>query len=276
MSHAYLTRVIDLVRAAGDVILPYWRGELTVTEKADASPVTAADLAAHRLLAEGLAALDCSIPVLSEEDCEVPLAERRQWTSWWLVDPLDGTKEFIAGSEEFTVNVALIEGGRVVFGVVGIPASGRCYYGGAAFGAWCADRDGQTHPLRVRDEPAGPFTLVASRRHSSPAQERLVEGLRQQQGDLALANVGSSLKFCLLAEARADCYPRLAPTSQWDTAAAQGVLEGAGGEVLDVDGRPLEYPPREDFLNPHFLALPQGVGWRAALIELAQRAEREA
>lgn len=271
MSHPYLAPVIDLVRAAGHAILPHWRSGVQVHEKTDASPVTAADLAAHHLLVEGLLALDASIPVLSEEDCALSLAERAGWTRWWLVDPLDGTKEFIAGSEEFTVNVALIEQGRVVFGVVGIPANGRCYYGGAEFGAWMADVEGGVLPLQVRHNPAQGFTVVASRRHSSPAQEQLLDGLRQRFGELELASIGSSLKLCLLAEGAADCYPRLAPTSQWDTAAAQGVLEGAGGEVLDISGAPLTYEARESYLNPSFLALPRGVDWRSELIDLANR-----
>ncbi|UPQ82623.1 MULTISPECIES: 3'(2'),5'-bisphosphate nucleotidase CysQ [Pseudomonas] len=271
MSHPYLTRVIDLVRDAGQVILPHWRSGVQVQQKADASPVTVADMAAHHLLADGLRALDPNVPVLSEEDCDLSLAERAGWTRWWLVDPLDGTKEFIAGSEEFTVNVALIEQGRVVFGVVGIPANGRCYYGGAGIGAWRAEADGAAQPLQVRQQPVEGLTVVASRRHSSEAQERLLEGLRQRFGELTLANVGSSLKLCLLAEGAADCYPRLAPTSQWDTAAAQGVLEGAGGEVLDISGVGLSYEARENYLNPFFLALPRGVHWRADLIELANR-----
>lgn len=271
MSHPYLAAVIDLVRAAGQAILPHWRSGVQVHEKADASPVTAADLAAHHLLADGLRALDASIPVLSEEDCALSLAERAGWARWWLVDPLDGTKEFIAGSEEFTVNVALIEQGRVLFGVVGIPANGRCYYGGAEFGAWMAEAEGDVLPLQVRHSPAQGFTVVASRRHSSPAQERLLDGLRQRFGELELASVGSSLKLCLLAEGAADCYPRLAPTSQWDTAAAQGVLEGAGGEVLAISGAPLTYEARESYLNPSFLALPRGVDWRSELIDLANR-----
>lgn len=269
MSHPYLSSVIDLVRAAGDVILPHWRNDVQVREKADASPVTAADMAAHHLLADGLRALDARIPVLSEEDCALSHAERASWTRWWLVDPLDGTKEFINGSEEFTVNVALIDQGHVVFGVVGIPANGRCYYGGADFGAWRAEANGAAQPLRVRDTPREGFTVVASRRHTSPAQEKLLEGLTQRFGDLVLASVGSSLKLCLLAEGAADCYPRLAPTSQWDTAAAQGVLEGAGGELLDTTGAPLTYEARESYLNPSFLALPKHADWRATLLELA-------
>ncbi|MEG6658445.1 inositol monophosphatase family protein, partial [Pseudomonas aeruginosa] len=165
-----------------------------------------------------------------------PLSERGHWRRWWLVDPLDGTKEFISGSEEFTVNVALVEDGRVLFGLVGVPVSGRCYYGGAGLGAWREEADGGAQPISVRLEPEEAFTVVASKRHGSPAQERLLDGLSERFGDLRRASIGSSLKFCLLAEGAADCYPRLTPTSQWDTAAAQGVLEGAGGEVLDLHG----------------------------------------
>ncbi len=275
MSADLLPALIELVQRAGAAIMPYWRSELAVTEKSDASPVTAADLAAHRLLADGLRALDPAIPVLSEEDCEIPLSERETWDRWWLVDPLDGTKEFISGSEEFTVNVALVERGRVLFGVVGIPCSGRCYYGGAGRGAFLRERDGAPVPIAVRARPAQRFTLVASRRHSSPAQESLLRGLGERFGDLQLANVGSSLKFCLLAEGAADCYPRLAPTSQWDTAAAQGVLEGAGGEVLAIDGATLTYEPRASYLNPHFLALPKAAEWRDELVRLAQGLDRQ-
>ena len=270
MSHPYLPAVIDLVRQAGRATLPFWRCATAVTAKADDSPVTAADLAAHHLLLAGLNALAPEIPVLSEEAADIALSERGQWSRWWLVDPLDGTKEFIAGSEEFTVNVALIDRGRVVFGVVGMPTSGRCYFGGAGLGAWRSEAAAEAQAISVRIAPSDAFTVVASKRHSSPAQERLLAGLTEQFGDLQLASVGSSLKFCLLAEGNADCYPRLAPTSQWDTAAAQGVLEGAGGEVLDLKGQALTYEARESFLNPSFLALPQAAAWRDELIQLAR------
>lgn len=268
MNHPLLAGVVELVQQAGAATLPFWRDDVAIELKADASPVTAADLAAHRLLADGLAQLAPEIHLLSEEDCEIGLAVRQHWSRWWLVDPLDGTKEFIAGSEEFTVNVALIEQGKVVFGVVGVPARGLCFYGGAGLGAWRLDDAGE-QPIGVRIAPPDAFTVVASRRHSSPAQERLLNGLSARFGDLSLSSVGSSLKFCLLAEGAADCYPRLAPTSQWDTAAAQGVLEGAGGEVLDLHGQPLDYPARESLLNPHFLALPQAAEWREELLQLA-------
>src|SRR5213075_1590718 len=159
--------VIELALQAGDAILPFWRTGTAVTAKADDSPVTAADLAAHHLILAGLTALDPGIPVLSEEDANIPQGVRAGWQRWWLVDPLDGTKEFIAGSEEFTVNIALIEQGRVVFGVVSMPTNGRFYVGGTGLGAWRGDRDSEPLPIQVRDVPptGAAFTVVASRRH---------------------------------------------------------------------------------------------------------------
>lgn len=270
--HPLMAPVVALALEAGEAILPFWRTDTAVTAKADDSPVTAADLAAHHLILAGLTALDPQIPVLSEEDADIPLSVRAGWQRWWLVDPLDGTKEFISGSEEFTVNIALIEQGRVVFGVVSMPTNGRFYVGGAGLGAWRGERNAQPLAIEARNVvPAGEsFTVVASRRHSSPEQERLLAGLSDSLGKLHLANIGSSLKFCLLAEGAADCYPRLAPTSQWDTAAAQGVLEGAGGEVLDLNGAPFDYPARESLLNGFFLALPAKAAWREKLLELAR------
>ena len=272
LPHPLLAPVIELARRAGEVILPYWRADVAVVAKADASPVTAADIAAHHLLVAGLQALAPDIHVLSEEDADIPLSERATWERWWLVDPLDGTKEFISGSEEFTVNIALIEQGRVVFGVVSMPTNNRCYFGGAGLGAWRSDDEDHAAPISVRTAPAlgEAFTVVASRRHTSPEQERLLAGLSESLGDLQLTSVGSSLKFCLLAEGAADCYPRLAPTSQWDTAAAQGVLEVAGGEVLDLAGETFSYPSRESLLNTSFLALPANAPWRSKLLALAK------
>ncbi|MCS3469303.1 3'(2'), 5'-bisphosphate nucleotidase [Pseudomonas sp. JUb42] len=270
LPHPLLAPVIKLARQAGEAILPFWRANVAVNTKSDDSPVTAADLAAHHVLVDGLLALAPDIHVLSEEDADIPVSERAQWQRWWLVDPLDGTKEFINGSEEFTVNVALIENGRVVFGVVSMPTNNRAYFGGDGLGAWRSDDENHLAPISVRNAPAEAFTVVASRRHSSPEQERLLGGLKEAMGSLELANIGSSLKFCLLAEGAADFYPRLAPTSQWDTAAAQGVLEGAGGEVLELSGEVFTYPPRESLLNSFFLALPAKAQWREKMLALAR------
>jgi 3'(2'), 5'-bisphosphate nucleotidase len=268
-AHPLLPQVIALAHRAGEAILPFWRADVEVKAKADNSPVTAADLAAHHVIVDGLTALAPDIPILSEEDADIPLSVRQGWQRWWLVDPLDGTKEFISGSEEFTVNIALVEQGRIVFGVVSMPTNGRCYSGGAGLGAWRSDAQGESKAIAVRQQPpaGSPLVVVASRRHSSPEQERLLEGLKADVGAVELANIGSSLKFCLLAEGAADCYPRLAPTSQWDTAAAQGVLEGAGGEVLQMDGSPFRYPARESLLNPFFMALPAKAPWREQLLK---------
>src|SRR5690554_2175547 len=153
MQHPLIQPLLELVHAAGEATLPHWQADVTVHSKADDSPVTAADIAAHEVLAAGLPTLDPEIHVLSEEACNIPLAERQQWSRWWLVDPLDGTKEFISGSAEYTVNVALIERGQVVFGVVGVPVTGTIYYGGAAFGAFCRDADGATRSLHMRSAP---------------------------------------------------------------------------------------------------------------------------
>jgi len=272
LPHPLLAPVVDLCRRAGEAILPFWRNDVEVTAKSDNSPVTAADLAAHHVLIDGLKTLAPDIHILSEEDADIPLSERSSWDRWWLVDPLDGTKEFIAGSEEFTVNVALVENGQVVFGVVSMPTNDRCYFGGQGLGAWRSETQGHLAPISVRTDPGAgqTFTVVASRRHSSPEQEKLLAGLSSAVGPLQLTNIGSSLKFCLLAEGAADCYPRLAPTSQWDTAAAQGVLEGAGGVVLDLSGSVFTYPARESLLNGFFLALPAKAPWRDALLELAR------
>lgn len=271
-AHPLMAPVVALALKAGKAILPFWRANVEVVHKADESPVTAADMAAHDVIVAGLTRLAPDIPILSEEDADIPCSVRAGWERWWLVDPLDGTKEFISGSEEFTVNIALIERGRVVFGVVSMPTNDRYYVGGAQLGAWRGDKDGVPLPVMVRDvlAPDEVFTVVASRRHTSAQQERLLSGLGECLGELQLTNIGSSLKFCLLAEGAADCYPRLAPTSQWDTAAAQGVLEGAGGEVLDLNGDPFCYPARESLLNASFLALPAKAPWREKLLELAR------
>lgn len=277
MSHPYLTPVVRLVTNAGAAALPYWRNNTAVEIKADNSPLTAADLAVHHLLVAGLQSIAPNIPVLSEEAADISLAERSAWSQWWLIDPLDGTKEFIAGSDEFTVNVALIDQGVVVFGVVGIPVQGTCYFGGAAFGAGQVDATGTTLTLQVRNSPPEQFTVVASKRHSSPQEEQLHTSLRGHFKDPAYKSVGSSLKFCLVAEGSADCYWRLTPTAQWDTAAAQGVLEGAGGKVLNLETmQPLAYVARTSFINPCFVALPQAAPWEKILLPLLASTLKEA
>lgn len=239
----------DIAREAGRATLRFHGGPLAVERKADDSPLTAADKAAHTLIVESLRKLTPELPVLSEESDERELVERRQWRTYWLVDPLDGTKEFIKGSGEFTVNIALISGNEPVLGVVHIPVTGVTYWGVQGQGAFRADAGGA--PVALHTRPADPerLVIVASRDHAGPR----VEALLARLPTASTANLGSSLKFCLIAEGRADFYPRLQPTSEWDTAAAQCVLEAAGGAVTDTEGRRLTYN-KEQLLNPSFLA----------------------
>jgi len=218
-----------------------------VEEKADKSPLTEADFAAHTHISRELGELS-DVPVLSEEDV-AGFDGADQDGRYWLVDPLDGTKEFIKKNGEFTVNIALIEGGRPVLGVVHAPALKRTYQGWPGQGAWRVDADG-AREIRVVDGAQGPWRVVGSRSHASP---KMADWLAEL-GEHEMVPMGSSLKLCLVAEGAADVYPRLGPTSLWDTGAAQAVVEAAGGEVIDPDRRTLDYTETSQVLNPHFLA----------------------
>jgi 3'(2'), 5'-bisphosphate nucleotidase len=245
-----LPGVLKLVDAARAAILEVYAAGATVELKADDSPITQADRASHRILVEGLPALATGIPVLSEEsEAAHAYAMRGSWDTLWLVDPLDGTKEFISRNGEFTVNVALIRNGRPVLGVVAAPAMGTTYY--AADGAGAFRSVGGAPATRIHVRSAGEtVVVVGSRSHRGDS----LDGLLAKLGKYELRPMGSALKICLVADGTADFYPRLGPTSEWDTAAAQAVLEIAGGAVTTTDGVPLRYNQRETILNPHFLA----------------------
>jgi 3'(2'), 5'-bisphosphate nucleotidase len=246
-----LAAVVELVRRAGDAILAVYAEDFDVEHKEDASPVTAADMAAHRLLVEGLGALTPDIPVLSEESADIPWATRRTWGRYWLVDPLDGTREFVKRNGEFTVNVALIEAHRPTLGVVLAPVTGDLYYAESGRGAWRQTAvDGGAQRLSTRT-PDTPPVVAGSRSHGSERQRNLLSRI----GDYVLVAQGSSLKFCLVARGDADFYLRAGPTSEWDTAAAQCVLEAAGGAVTTLDGEPLRYNTKDSLLNPEFIAV---------------------
>lgn len=244
-----IQQLLSIARVAGDAIMAvYFRGALEVQLKQQDSPVTEADLAAHCVLASQLKPLLSECPVVSEEDAE-SLVHRQSHGRFWLIDPLDGTKEFIARNGEFTVNIALIEDGRCVLGVVYAPAIDALYWGGAGLGAFRC-MGGQTAALKVAAyNPGKASRVVASKSHLNEATRSLIDRL----GEVNLVQAGSSLKFCRVAEGEADIYPRLAPTCEWDTAAAQAVLEGAGGVVVDLEGMPLLYG-KPDVLNPSFIA----------------------
>lgn len=251
--------VLAIARQAGQAILAIYRAMragdagLQLANKADNSPLTAADLAAHALIVGALRALSPDTPVVSEEDAERSAAA----PEFWLIDPLDGTKEFLSHSDEFTVNIALVRGGRPVFGVVLAPALGLAYWGGIGLGAF-REAAGQVAALQVAGLPsdACAIRVVASKSHMNAQTQAFIAKL----GTQTLVQAGSSLKFCRIAEGAADIYPRLGLTSEWDTAAAHAIVEAAGGCVVQLDGSPLVYG-KADVLNPHFLGC--GAPWDA-------------
>jgi 3'(2'), 5'-bisphosphate nucleotidase len=245
-----LAAVIDISRRAGREILDVYGTDFEARPKTDDSPLTEADLRAHRLITRELAGLSPSLPVLSEEAADIPFAERSTWNRYWLVDPLDGTKEFVSRNGEFTVNIALIDTHRPVMGVVHIPVTDTTYSGIPGIGAWRASNDRPRAPVSVRRVARPPLRVVGSRRHGA-ALEPLLASLKPYEFKPA----GSAIKLCLVADGSADLYPRLGPTSEWDIAAGQAVLEAAGGQVVRIaDGQALQYNTGEGILNPDFLA----------------------
>jgi 3'(2'), 5'-bisphosphate nucleotidase len=247
-----LSKVVSIAEEAGIAVMEVYRRDFETVEKADKSPLTEADLASHRRIVEGLEALTPDIPILSEESKEISYEARSGWTLFWLVDPLDGTKEFIKKNGEFTVNIALIENGEAVLGVVHAPALGSTYAAARGVGA---TKDG--NPMSATEYKGGKLNVVASRSHSGKETEDLIERLRSEVGEVDLVSKGSSLKLCLVAEGAAHLYPRLGPTMEWDVAAAHAVVEGAGATLTDVDGNPFRYN-KQNLLNPFFVVSAPG------------------
>ncbi len=253
--HAH--NIVALAREAGTAIMHVYRNMATEVEiKTDGSPLTQADMASHRIIDAGLRAT--GLPVLSEENADIPFAERKQWSRYWLVDPLDGTKEFIARNDEFTVNIALIDQHEPVLGVVYAPALDLLYVGERLQGqtqghAFRQERGGSMTPIRSRswqEQDGTPLRVLGSRRHGLEKMAALLAGV-----PYSLDNRGSALKICMVADGSADLYPRLGSTSEWDTAAGQCVVECAGGSLLGTDRKPFRYNTRDSLLNPDFLVL---------------------
>ena len=253
-----LPDVLRLARAAGDAIMAiYDTADFGVDMKADNSPLTKADLAAHAILEPGLQKLIAGVPVLSEEGKLPAWAERQQWQRYWIIDPLDGTKEFIKRNGEFTVNIALIDNGEPILGVVHVPALNISYSGVKGAGAFKYEKN-EKKTIRTRainNRHNEPVAVVASRSHGADAVDALLTKISEKLGEVALKNMGSSLKLCLVAEGAADIYPRLALTSEWDTAAAQAVVEAAGGQVLTDQLAVMRYNTKDDILNPFFYVI---------------------
>jgi 3'(2'), 5'-bisphosphate nucleotidase len=246
---ALIEPVRQIARAAGQRILEIYESDFDVVAKADESPLTTADLASNRAIVDGLKALTPDIPILTEESSEISFEERSSWSEYWLVDPLDGTKEFIKRNGEFTVNIALIRDHVPVLGVVHVPVFDTDYYGAAGAGAFRRVGEEAAQRLQPSRLGTGPIRVVGSRSHRGSSLDAYLE----KMGAHEMVPMGSSLKICLVAAGDADVYPRLGLTCEWDTAAAQAVVEAAGGQVIDVDGAPLRYNHKDEYLNPFFI-----------------------
>ena len=276
----YLLTALSAAIDAGRAILDVYRSsDFKVEEKADKSPLTLADKRSHEIIVKRLGQLD--IPILSEEGKDIPYKQRKRWETYWLIDPLDGTKEFIKKNGEFTVNIAIIRNRKPAGGVIYVPDKNVLYYALNNLGSFKSDSiddiesvirqstgpateivteameniiDAST-ALPVKDSANRPFTIIGSRSHASPELEAFVEEKRQEHGEVEFISAGSSLKLCLVAEGKADIYPRTGPTMEWDTAAGQAIAENAGCKVLQYDtSDPLTYN-KEDLLNPWFVVL---------------------
>jgi len=247
-----LDAVINIARKASAAIMGVYAQDFTVDHKSDNSPLTQADKAAHTVITSELHRLTPDIPALSEEsspECH-DYAVRRQWTQFWLVDPLDGTKEFVQRNGEFTVNIALIHQHRPVLGVIAVPATDVVYAGAVSLGAKRIAGDQAAVHISTRKAVSVPV-IVGSRSHGGDSLTQFLNRLGKHE----LSSVGSALKFCRVAEGTADCYPRLGPTSEWDTGAGQAIVEAAGGAVFELSGETLSYNCRQSLLNPHFIAV---------------------
>ena len=265
------TAIVGAITAGRTILEVYDSTDMGVEKKADDSPLTRADRRSHEIITAAIGGF--SIPVLSEEGRDIPFAERRQWPRMWIVDPLDGTKEFIKRNGEFTVNIALAEEGVPTMGVIYVPVTDTLYFADQARGAFmrsaCAatgvDKASATHQgglddiiaasvrLPVPKDPERPFTVMGSRSHATPELTAYVAAMREKHGDVDFISAGSSLKICKVAEGKADVYPRLGPTMEWDTAAGQAIAVASGARVVRHDnGEPLSYN-KADLLNPWFV-----------------------
>ncbi len=247
----FINPTIEVARLAGKKITEIYYSKFKVTEKADNTPVTDADLAANQIIIEGLSKFSPDIPTISEESDPVAFSTRAHWRQYWLIDPLDGTKEFIKHRDEFTVNIALIRNHTPVLGLIQIPTQDICYFatqGGGAF-----KKVGNAVPVKIKTNKTNHanFGVIVGNHVSDSCT---LDAFRQEIGPHQISRVGSSLKTCLIAEGKADVYPRFGPTSEWDTAAAQCIIEEAGGKLTDMMLRPLRYNTKDSFINPYFIS----------------------
>ena len=264
LTRELLDQVCEIAVAAGQKTLPIYYSDFDVETKSDDSPLTQADLAAHRSIQAALSTLTPDTPQLSEEGADIDFGTRSQWSTYWLIDPLDGTKEFVNKNDQFTINIALVVDHEPVLGVVYAPVLETLWCAAREIGAF--RQQGHNEPQRISTVGvnAGKPRVLVSRSHRTAA----IDALLERMPDFEPVTMGSSLKFCVIADGGADFYPRLGPTSEWDTAAGHAVLAVAGGQVTDLDGRPLRYNETESVLNTHFLAFGDTAhDWRAYLPE---------
>ena len=266
-----LDTLLRIAKTAGNAILSVYQraGDIDVTIKDDNSPLTEADRDAHEIIIAELKEFTPSIPILSEESDGTSVDERLSWSRYWLVDPLDGTKEFIKRNGEFTVNIALINNGAPELGIVHVPVTNISYLGKTGVGAWKVAATGEVDAISIAnfDLNQGQVRIVASRSHRGDLLDQLINTLEAKLGEAEVVSMGSSLKICLLAEGKADIYPRLAPTSEWDTAAAHAILAAAGGDIVDTEFQALRYNQKESMLNPHFIAISDiSYDWQSILL----------
>jgi len=249
--HELLATVKLLSIQAGEAIMGFYQSDFEVKQKSDSTPVTAADMAAHEIIVAGLEKLTPDIPVLSEESTAIDFGIRSSWTRYWLVDPLDGTKEFVKGNGDFSVNIALIYNHEAILGVIYCPVSETMYIATKDGGAFKSIKDQNLEAICVAKMAKKNVRIAGSRSHIGPSCQDFLGNFRSYQ----LIRVGSSLKSCLVAEGLADVYPRFGPTSEWDTAAAQCIVEEAGGMLVDTTLKPLRYNTKDSLLNPYFIVV---------------------
>jgi 3'(2'), 5'-bisphosphate nucleotidase len=243
-----LPAIVQLAKQAGERILAIYQQDFSILHKKDETPVTEADMAAHAIIDDGLEEIADEYPVLSEESTSIPFEDRARWQTYWLVDPLDGTREFIKRNGEFTVNIALIDDHQSILGAIYAPVLGVSYYAAKGLGAYKQESGKQPERISVNKNAGDKIIVAGSRSHQSEELKRFLANLP----DYELISMGSSLKSCLVAEGKADIYARLGPTSEWDTAAAHCIVTEAGGFITKTDMQALAYNTKESLLNPHF------------------------
>jgi len=249
LNEQLIISTIEIAKEAGEAISQIYNSDFDYQIKKDLSPITAADRLSHKIITERLKILTPEIPILSEENCDIPFEVRTQWKDYWLVDPLDGTKEFINNNGEFTVNIALIKNNTPILGVIHIPISHETYWGSKNKGSFYLNANDDAVNISVSNNHQNPIRIVASRSHPSEVLNDVLEKIINYE----IIKIGSSIKFCHIASGQADCYPRFGPTSEWDTAAGEAIVRYAGGHMVTLNGNLMHYNAKEDYLNPNFI-----------------------